>query len=138
MGITTPKGSSLEGDKPGVAYDERQLVKNYSEVVASNAAATGAVDIDLTDGNNHQITLTGNITLTFSNPVAAIEMSPLTLLIIQDGTGGHAITWPASVQWAGGTAPTLTTTLDTVSILTFFTNDGGVTWYGFLSGDNFS
>ena len=33
----------------------------------------------------------------------------LQLLIRQDGTG-NTITWPSSVKWAGGTAPTLSTT----------------------------
>jgi len=32
------------------------------------------------------------------------------LTLIQDGTGGRTVTWPATVKWPGGVAPTLTTT----------------------------
>ena len=45
------------------------------------------------------------------------------------GTGGYAITWPGSVVWPSGTAPSFTTTAGTVSIVTLFTIDGGTTWY---------
>ena len=44
------------------------------------------------------------------------------------------ITYPASVQWSGGTAPT--TPADGVTdLLTFYTEDGGNTYYGFKVGD---
>jgi hypothetical protein len=47
------------------------------------------------------------------------------------------VTWGASVKWAGGTAPTLTSTNTKVDIFTFVTWDAGTTWYGFVSGQNF-
>ena len=40
--------------------------------------------------------------------------------------------WPASVDWAAATAPTLTAA--GVDVLVFYTIDGGTRWYGFLSG----
>jgi hypothetical protein len=54
--------------------------------------------------------------------------------IIQDaGATGYAVTWPSSVDWAGGTAPTLTSAASAVDVFAFSTRDGGVTWYGFTA-----
>jgi len=49
----------------------------------------------------------------------------------------YAVTWPASVKWAGGTSPTITSTNEKIDTFTFMTHDGGVTWFGFISGQNF-
>ncbi len=111
----------------------RPKIKDYSEVPSTNAAAGATPDIDLEDGNVHDVTLTANATFTFSNPLAASGVS-FTLLLRQDGTGGWTTTFPASVDWAGGTAPTLTTTASGLDVLTFITVDGGTTWLGFLAG----
>jgi len=111
----------------------RPKIKDYSEVTATNATAGATPDIDLEDGNIHDVTLTANATFTFSNPLAASGVS-FTLLLRQDGTGGWTTTFPASVDWAGGTAPTLTTTSSALDVLTFITVDGGTTWLGFLAG----
>lgn len=51
-------------------------------------------------------------------------------LVLKNGGSGE-ISWPASVVWGGGTAPTLTT--EGVNILDFLTVDNGATWYGKLS-----
>ncbi|MDP3726432.1 MAG: hypothetical protein Q8R36_04520 [bacterium] len=105
-----------------------------SEVLTSDNSGT-AYTINLNSGNVFKITLTGNCTFTFSNPAVTGRASSFTLILIQDGTGSRLATWPASVDWAGATAPTLTTTLTTgTDILTFFTTDGGTTWWGFKAG----
>src|SRR5438552_937503 len=48
--------------------------------------------------------------------------------------GSRLVTWPGSVVWQGGTAPTLATAAGSVDVLTFFTLDGGTVWYGFHAG----
>jgi DNA-binding beta-propeller fold protein YncE len=47
--------------------------------------------------------------------------------------GDATFTYPASVEWAVGTPPTAPGDGET-DILTFFTQDGGTTYYGFLTG----
>lgn len=73
-----------------------------------------AKTIDWSEGNVHKLTLTGNCTLTFTDPTyhsgGGTTSTVLTIKLIQDGTGSRTVTWPASVKWPGGTAPTLTTT----------------------------
>ena len=55
--------------------------------------------------------------------------------MVQDGTGSRTATWPASVKWPSGTAPTLTTTASSVDIVSFYYD--GTNYYG-QAGLNFS
>lgn len=59
----------------------------------------------------HQVdlTLTGNRTLKFNGPT---KFGRYVIRLKQDGTGSRTVTWPTvpSIKWAGGSAPTLTTT----------------------------
>ena len=89
--------------------------------------------IDLATATNFVHDLTGATTYTFSNPATTGNATAFTLKIIQDSTA-RAITWPASVDWAGGTAPTLTATNNGVDVFVFYTIDGGTTYYGFTAG----
>ena len=89
--------------------------------------------IDISAATNFVHDLTGATTYTFSNPASTGNASSFTLKIIQDSTA-RAITWPSSVDWAGGTAPTLTATNNGVDVFVFYTIDGGTTYYGFTAG----
>ena len=61
---------------------------------------TGAVTVDLAliTAHYHTMTLTGNITFTFSNPPINNREISFILDITQDGTGGRTVTWPVSVR----------------------------------------
>ncbi len=117
---------------------QKPVLKDYGETLTSANSST-TYTIDLTLGNTFKITMTGNCTFTFSNPPVTGTTGSFTLILIQDGTGTRTATWPASVDWAGGTAPTLTTTATTgTDIITFITTDGGTIWWGFAAGINMS
>ena len=58
---------------------------------------TGATSVDLSLGNVVSMTLTGNITLSFTNAVASVGQQ-FTLIITQDGTGARVVTWPTTVD----------------------------------------
>jgi len=104
----------------------RPVIKDYSET----KVAMGAHAVDLSLGNVQTYTLSGNQTLTFTNPPASGTSGSFTLILTNGGSA--TLTWPTSVDWAGGTAPTLTSA--GIDILTFTTIDGGTVWYGFLAG----
>lgn len=70
-------------------------------------------------------------TFAFSNPAASGRVTSFTLELNSGGTAS-SITWPTSVDWAGGAAPIFTTS--GIDLLTFITRDGGTTWLGFISG----
>lgn len=78
------------------------------------------ITVDWLQGPTQEVVLgaTGR-TLAFSNvqPGAALK-----LWVWQDGTGSRTITtYPTGTHWAGGTAPTLTTTANKFDILVFTT-----------------
>ncbi|MEO6513100.1 MAG: hypothetical protein ABIR37_00275 [Candidatus Saccharimonadales bacterium] len=107
------------------------------EGVSALGNITGTATANLANGNVFSATLTGNTTFTFSGATASTACS-FGLYLTQDGTGSRIATWPASVKWAGGTAPTLSTAASSIDILVFETIDGGTTWFGSLVGTNFS
>jgi hypothetical protein len=115
----------------------RVKLKDYSETaVVANTGTTYTIDLE--NGNVFNLTLTGNCTYTFSNPPASGSAGAFTLIQNQDGAGSRTVTWPASVEWAGGSAPTITSTASSTDVFTFITTDGGTTWYGFTGGQDFS
>jgi len=111
-------------------------LKDYGEITnAIGSTGGGTQDIDLNAGNSVTATVdTSANTFTFSNPTASDELCGFTLTLTNGGS--QTVNWPASVDWAGGTAPTLTAS--GVDVLVFYTTDGGTRWYGFLAGANLS
>ena len=94
--------------------------------------------IDCNDANTFDLTLDTSVEAEFVNAPASGTSFALSLTVKQDAAGGHAITWPSSVVWAGGEAPKLTADASAEDVLVFMTSDGGTTWYGFTSGQAFA
>jgi hypothetical protein len=113
-----------------VLFSEEIKAKSYNETAASLSGTTPSVDCEI--GNVFYLSTAGNTTFTFSNPPATGTAYGFTLKITAGGT--HTLTWPASVDWAGGTAPDAPASGET-DVLVFFTHDGGTNWYGFQAGD---
>ena len=87
----------------------------------------GTQDINLTLGNSVSGTVdTGTTTFTFSNPTASDELCMFSLILTNGGS--QTVNFPSSVDWEGGTAPTLTAS--GVDLLVFATIDGGTIWHG--------
>ena len=62
-----------------------------------------------------------------------------TLLFVGDGTA-RTMTWnigSTAAAWAGGVAPTYTSTLNKIDVYSFLSRDGGSNWLGFVGGQNF-
>jgi len=127
--------ADLNGD---VSLSEELKAKSYNETFATASSSSGVLTIDCETGNVFQSTLTENVTtLTLSNPPATGTSYAFTLKLVQDSTA-RTFAWPASVNWAGGTAPTLSSASGAVDIYTLYTTDGGTNWYGFIGGQEFS
>jgi len=92
--------------------------------------AISASNIDLSAGNYFTKTISGTTTFTVSNVASSGTVNSF---ILQLTNGGSAtVTWFSGVKWAGGTAPTLTSS--GVDVLGFYTIDGGTTWESFTLG----
>jgi len=115
---------------------QRPEIKDYSETYNALSAAA-SVTIDLTTGNVFSLIADQNTTFVFSNPPDSGKGGAFTLKWVQDASDRTA-TWPASVDWAGASAPTLTSGSAKVDIFTFITVDGGTIWYGFIAGQDMS
>jgi hypothetical protein len=76
------------------------------------------------------LTMSGNTTFTFSSATSGYSNG----FILQLTGNGGTVTWPSSVDWAGGTAPDAPASGET-DLLVFWTRDAGTTWYGMLAID---
>ncbi len=136
IGIITESGGSggVEVGGGGSTTGDFLTTTDGAGDVISTVSAAGATEtIDLVDGNVHDITLTANCTFTFAT-VDNTKARSFTMFLRQDGTGGWLATWPGSVVWNGGVAPTLSTDPNAVDVFAFVTLDGGIIWYGFALG----
>jgi hypothetical protein len=98
--------------------------------IKETSVAIAASAIDLTLGNYFTKTISGNTTFTVSNVASSGTVNSF---ILQLTNGGSAtVTYFSGVDWAGGTAPTLTAS--GVDVLGFYTIDGGTNWYAFVLG----
>jgi hypothetical protein len=112
-------------------------LKDYSETY-NGSSGNGSITLDLENGNVFQHTASaGNVIFVFSNPPTSGKAGSFTLLWIQDSTD-RTITWPISVKWAGGTAPTVTSGAGKKDLYTFTTWDAGTTWYGMQAAADLS
>jgi hypothetical protein len=108
----------------------RPVLEDYAVqgVAVGNTGATRT--FDLANANFFSATLDQACVFTFSNPPASGDFGTFVLELTNGGA--FAITFPAAVDWPGGTAPTLTAA--GVDQLVFTTRDGGTTWFGFVAG----
>jgi len=141
---TTTEINYLDITTLGASEASKVLTANASGIVTFNKAITeqsvaltsgAAVTLDISLGSVFTITLAHNITsFTWSNPATSGDVSAFVLKVTQDGTGNRTIAFPAAVDFAGGTAPELSTGANDVDVFVFFTVDQGTTYYGFTAG----
>ncbi|HCV06041.1 MAG TPA: hypothetical protein DG048_25695 [Pseudoalteromonas sp.] len=128
---TTEASKAVTADANGVVKFDNGIQEESTAVSSSSNAAT----INLRDGTVFTHTLSENVTYTFSNPAASGYASTFILKVTQDSSA-RTITWPNSVDWAGGAAPTISTGSGDVDVFVFHTVDGGTTYYGFTAGQD--
>lgn len=90
------------------------------------------VTFNLSNANRQKVTLGGNRTLALSNVVPG---QAFMLRLKQDATGSRTVTWFSGISWAGGSAPTLTTTANKADLFGFV-QTGTNTYDGFVIGQN--
>lgn len=121
----TPYGLALndDGSKMYLVGAGNDTIYQYSTVGYTQT-------LDLSTGHTFSFTPSGATTVLFSNPPASGVATGFTVEVVGDGS---AITWPSSVKWHLGTAPTATASKE---VYTFITTDGGTTYYGKKAGEN--
>jgi hypothetical protein len=100
---------------------------------ASKADTDGeTITFDMDEANYHTVTLGGNRTLAVTN--VSVGQSFM-LRLQQDGTGSRTVTWFSTIKWAGGSAPTLTTTANKADVFGFTCTSSG-NYDGFVVGQS--
>lgn len=86
---------------------------------------TGLIDLSL--GYLFLVSRTENRTISFSNVTPGVAAVVVVHIV---GTTG-VISWPATINWSGGTVPATGAAWTTVALLF-----DGTDWYGYPSGGN--
>ena len=85
-------------------------------ITALTDAATITPDLD--DNCNFSVTLAGNRTL--ANPSNITAGQSGVIVVTQDSTGSRTLSFGSNFKFAGGTAPTLTTTASAVDVIAYY------------------
>jgi len=116
-----------------VKLSEEVQATAYLETVVALSGTTPTVDCD--EGNTFTLTTSGNTTFTFDYSGVNLTTDDSYGFTLRVTAGGaHTLSWPASVDWPGGSAPDAPESGET-DVFVFFTTDGGTNWYGFQAGD---
>jgi len=135
--ITAPTitGPSITGTIGGNPTITKPVVNGRTD--ARTLDTDGAtITFDMTASNYHEVVLGGNRTLAVSNVSwSSTTTQPFILRLKQDATGSRTVTWFATISWAGGTVPTLTTSVNKADSFGFIPTSA-TTYDGFIIGQN--
>lgn len=131
----TAEGSDTNIDLAlfGKGTGKVNLAGHYGTPSTYTPSAAATATLNLANGNEHRITMpAGNITIAIDNET---DGQKFIVSITQDGVGSRTVTWFTTIRWAGGVAPTLTTTLNKRDVFGFICT-GTDTYDGFVIGQN--
>lgn len=126
-GTLTGGLSGTTGTFSGVLMGE-SLQEDYDSLSGTSPSP------DADNAGAFSLTTSGNTTFTFGSVTSGRSVG---FLVELTAGGTHTVTWPSSVDWAGGSAPDAPASGEK-DVLVFWTRDGGTTWHGFLAGDAMS
>lgn len=101
-----------------------------TETVKAVAESGEALTVKLSEGTVWSVTLNKNCAITLPTPEAGKSFA---LRLVQDGSGGRVVTWPANARWSGGVYPQLSLVKESIDIVYFQCVDGA-NWLGFPGG----
>jgi len=104
--------------KAGDVVSGTLVVESQSYGTITTFVGSGVINLDFSAANNHEVTLEGNSTL--GAPVSPSGGQSGAVVIRQDGTGSRTLSYSGGWSFAGGTAPTLTTTASGVDLLIYY------------------
>lgn len=106
-----------------VLATKTSLLGTYTTPQSYTPAGAATSTMLLNSSDVHFITMpAGNITIALSGPTTG---QSFVIRILQDSVGSRTVTWFSTIRWAGGSAPTLTTTANKVDVIGFLCTGGG-------------
>jgi hypothetical protein len=106
-------------DKTGGPITGTVTVKDQSiGEIGNQGVRNGTITLDFASANNFEFVLDGTSTLGVPTNASGGQCGAIT--IRQDSTGSRTLAYNAVFNFAGGTAPTLTTTASGVDVISFY------------------
>ena len=122
LGLGTGNSPTFTGlTSTGTVFAE-SLQEDYDALSGTSPAP------DADNAGAFSLTMSGNTTFTFGSVTSGRSVG----FVLQVTGNGSALTWPSSVDWAGGTAPDAPAS-GASNLYVFYTRDGGSNWIGALS-----
>ena len=112
----------MELNTSGLYLHDGSLREDYDALSGTSPTC------NVNNGGAFSLTMTGNTTFTFSGADSGYSSG----FILQVTGNGSTLTWPSSVDWAGGTAPDAPASGES-NLYVFWSRDGGSNWVGVLS-----
>lgn len=91
---------------------KRGTVTGGNETVHTIIPAAGVGTIDPANGNTQILVMTEDLTLAFSGWEFGTKRDPVTLIVVQDSTGGWTLSIPVAVKTSEGAALDISVTAD--------------------------
>ena len=112
------------------AYDadtaKTDVVQSFTAAQRGSITALtdgATIAVDFADSNNFSVTLGGGRTL--GNPTNQVAGQSGSLFVVQDGTGSRTLAYSSDWEFAGGTAPTLSTAASAVDRIDYIVRASG-------------
>ncbi|ANS03375.1 hypothetical protein [uncultured Mediterranean phage uvDeep-CGR2-KM19-C184] len=114
-GLTSSSiGSTVQAFDADTAKTDAAQTYTAAQRGAISAISVGASDttktLDFATANNFQLTLANTGSCELANPSNLTAGQSGSIFIVQDSTGSRLLTYGSQFDFAGGTAPTLSTT----------------------------
>ena len=124
--VLTSNGASADPtfQAPAVALNVSQswtAGQAVTPTTGGTQSAGGTFTPDFSTSNSVTLTF-GAGNLTIANPTNIKAGESYVIALTQDGVGSRTVTWGANFKWAGGTAPTLSTTASAKDIISCWTD----------------
>ena len=118
------EGSSLI-EQPGLETAQTFTAAQRGSISAISVASGDTTKtLDFDTANNFALTLANTASCTLANPSNLTAGQSGSIFVIQDATGSRLLTYGSSWDFAGGTAPTLSTAADAVDRIDYIVRSG--------------
>jgi hypothetical protein len=122
-GATTSAATSIKGNATASSAPTADLSVNQARALVGisgeiNSGNSGSsVTLNFANSPGNVVTMTANSTFNFAGMTAG---SAYAVRIVQGGSGSYAVTWPSATKWPGGVAPTLSTAVGSIDLVSIY------------------